>query len=143
MKKRYRYIDGTKFEDGAYFKILQKLTWRFYFRFIKGSKGWFTPCTKCQEMLDILYKENRLDFNNVIKSMLHNKESIEPFIYGVICEECDTKITKMIVEAEEIIFGNKDYEPLVEVSRLWLDNDDEVDEVTKEEYEKERSYKYL
>ena len=132
MKRRYRYSDCSKMEVGAYYKILQELTWRFYFRFIKGYKGWFTPCTKCQEVLDEEYL-NCPTFEKEIPYLLFNK----------ICKFCRVDMYNSIDNAEEVIFGNSNYEPLLEVSRLWLDNDDEVHEVTKEEYEKERSYKYL
>ena len=139
MKKRYRYIDGTKFEDGTYFRILQELTWRFYFRFIKGSKGWFTPCTKCQNSLDKMYSMNAL----FVKTIFDFSSKSIFIAEELLCEKCTKSIFTMVREAEEVIFGNSDYEPLVEVSRLWLDNDNEVHDVTKEEYEKERPYKYL
>jgi len=126
-------------EVGAYYKILQELTWRFYFRFIKGYKGWFTPCTNCQEIIDRFYSEHPYGMNALCSDVNRN------YILGksILCEECMTEINIMVKNAEEVIFGNSDYEPLIETSRTWLDNDDEVHDVTKEEYEKERPYKYL
>jgi len=141
MKKRWKYQSLKHM--GGYYKILQELTWRFYFRFIKGSKGWFTSCIKCQETLDRFYKENTLLLNDILISIIHDRKNIAPYHQKIICKKCDEAIVKMMEEAEEVIFGNTDYEPLVEVSRLWLDNDDEVHDVTKKEYEENRPYKYI
>jgi len=134
MKRRWKYefYYDEELEAYAYLKILQELTWRFYFRFIKGSKGWFTPCTDCQEKLTKGYLGSP-----------PSKEQIPYLLLNRLCGACRVEIENLTNNAEEVIFGNSDYEPLLEVSRTWLDNDDEVHEVTKEEYEKERPYKYL
>ena len=149
MKKRWKYFIGedspiyykskaeTHYisESIKYYKILQELTWRFYFRFMKAHNGWFTPCNKCQEYIDEKYEEN--PFREIFKNV--NWEVFRFYLCKECVKEADTKVSK----AEEVIFGNSDYEPLVELSRTWLDNDDEIHDVTKEEYEKERPYKYL
>lgn len=128
MKRRNKYWfyreEGTK--NLITCRILQELTWRFYFRVIKK---WFIPCKECQERLD-----------NIVKIYM-DRSSIGEAI-GRLCAECTDAINNLYVDAE-IILGNKDYEPAVELSRTWLENDDEIHDVTKEEYEENRPYKYL
>jgi len=56
--------------------------------------------------------------------------------YADLCRECKKYIACKAAEAPEVIIGNKDYEPMVELSRKWLDDDDSRIRISKEDYDK-------
>ena len=138
MKRRWEYdfynweeVEGKP--EKNYYKKLQELTWRFYFRFIKGYKGWFTPCIKCQDTLDEEYIKSPTQFEAIY--WLNMKD--------ILCEECLDKAAKLFTEAEELIFGHNDYMPMVELTRSWIDYDEKTEEISQKEYTENKPYKYI
>jgi hypothetical protein len=88
--------------------IKEILTWTFYFRMIKTS---FTPCERCQKIIDGQW--------NI--GIFFDKKWYERFIERVslkLCKECNEKINELNKSAE-VILGNKDYEPPIELQRKW------------------------
>jgi len=112
-------------EGYFYVKTKQYLTWQFYFRVIKK---WFTPCKKCQSMLNKMW--------NV--GVCIDAEFYERFIERCsvrICSEC----LKAVVEemsGSEVILGNQKYDPPIELSRKWIDDEDSTEEVSKAEHDR-------
>jgi len=131
MKERFKfesvmiYNEKKGLEERQYFKIKQKFTWQFYFRIIKT---WFTPCNKCQEMI-----EKQWDVGIFLDGTWYDE-----FIYWVsvrLCKKCIEDIYELNRRAE-VILGNREYEPPVELSRRWLDDEDSRIQISKEDYEK-------
>jgi len=110
MKKRWRYDwywkDALGKDTKDYFKVKQQLTWRFYFRIIKK---WFTPCDKCQTELDEIWNVG------IYVDVEFYRRFIERVI-SKVCSECGEKVREEVV-GSEVILGNKDYEPPIELSR--------------------------
>jgi len=133
MKTRIEY---GKFEDPekeeivwVYYKKVQCLTWRFYIRIIQDGGGWFTPCDKCQERITEIWNENF----SLLKARKQNM--IVKFASESLCKTCQGKIFKKLKECP-VIIGNVKYEPWAELNRAWVDDDNSMEDVTKEEYEK-------
>ena len=139
MKERWRYwkievppeAGGDEF---LYHRTKQRLVWRFFFRVIKK---WFTPCDKCQDKINA-----RWDTGVYI-----DVEFYREFIKNTamkICSECAKKIQKMVSESE-VILGNNDYEPPIELSRSWIDieenNEPIIEAVSKEEFYSNHPFK--
>jgi len=87
---------------------MKEKVWRLYLRF---SMQWFTPCKQCQEKIQEDFKEE------LNKAVLF---AVSGYAYHVshyvLCNKCKKKIIKLLEDAD-IIIGNKQYEPLVEISR--------------------------
>lgn len=140
MKERWLYSDyiDCETEKPVYYKKKQRLTWQFYLRIVKK---WFTPCDKCQENFDNYWKPNIL--------FAKTREVIKDILRKWTCSQCYDKIRKLIKDGE-VILGNKDYEPPVELQRRWIDvmerNKNGVldlvsENVTKKEYYKVKGWK--
>lgn len=137
MKERWKvgkFPDETR--DGAftYYRIKQELTWRFFFRMIKT---WFVPCNECQLKIEKLWT----DEVSVDRTVLFDVYYRERFLRKVMSSLCIKDLTGIVEHCKntnEIIIGNKDYEPPVELSRTWLDDDNSIVDTTKEEYDRGR-----
>lgn len=133
MKTRTKY---DKYRDPekrelvwCYYKKVQEFTWRFYIRVIQDGDGWFTPCDQCQERITELWNENY----SLLEKGSQNK--LVGFVYKSLCKTCREKILKKLKECP-IIIGNVKYEPWAELNRAWVDDDNSMEDSTKEEYEK-------
>lgn len=110
MKERWKLVQdsGTQVVDGTYYAILERHVWRFYFRVIKKH---FTPCQKCQEVIDEKWNIGIFLsgewYNNFVKTASN-----------LLCGKCNKEIHE-INKYAEVIIGNKDYEPPVELQRKW------------------------
>lgn len=127
MFERWTYSRDYRYANNygvTYYKQNERLTWSFYLRIIKT---WFTPCEKCQNVIDALW-------NN---GYFLNAEWYNKFIYRAtqrMCEECGKKVEN-INKTAEVILGNDDYEPPIELSRKWLKIGNKI-EITSDEYNK-------
>jgi hypothetical protein len=75
-------------------------------------KEWFTPCDRCQEKIEKLWGHLGLAFDgNIIRNFpeLSSRE---------LCSKCLSEPERMLSDAN-IILGNKDYDPPIELSRRW------------------------
>jgi hypothetical protein len=112
MRERWKLDNtiqtATAREKIEYYLIKEKQVWRFYFRVIKE---WFTPCDKCQEKIEKLLNDIHLSDTNTIRSVPH-------IAFTYLCNECQKK-AKGLANDADIILGNKDYEPPLELSRKW------------------------
>lgn len=124
MSEKWKYEDLRKCDSG-FIKVKQTLVWRF---FIRPLHEWFTPCEKCQRVLNNLLKNNALNFIM----------DAQPFdLYrNNNCTLCRKKIEEMINDDVTLIIGNNDYEPRLELSRQWVDIDGTEEEITEEQYRK-------
>lgn len=121
MKKRI-HIDSFETEDGlAYCKVPQVLIWRFFLRIV-GQ--WFTPCSNCQDTIDEVWRVHGPALSFDVKDVLNSR----------ICGKCKKQIQEFMLNADRIIVGNKDYEPLVELQRSWVDLDDHIVDVSASEF---------
>lgn len=133
MKEKWKYdsfFDKEK-RKTVYYKIQQTLTWQFYLRF---AKLWFTPCNKCQEEIGTLWKRKQ-------KLPVYKTTPLDLAFYDFVkvalsylCEKCNRELHKRL-ETAELIFANKDYEPVVELQRSWLNDNDSFVEISKREFE--------
>jgi len=133
MKERWRYWDW----QATYYKTKQCLTWRFYIRIIKE---WFTPCKKCQDALEELWY--KVSLSKIVNNDL-DETPIVSQAYHYLCQQCKEAMELLKKHAREIILGNKEYEPALELSRTWLDDDNQQEKVSETEYRAERPYLYL
>jgi len=145
MKERWKYSDyvDEETEKPVYYRLKQRLTWQFYIRIIKK---WFTPCDKCQENMDLFWNcgvvlntgwyEITAYINKLIKTR-------------TLCINCQKAMQRIMVKSE-VILGNKDYDPPIELQRRWVDvmkkNENGVLDlisviVTKKEYYKVKGWK--
>jgi len=70
-----------------------------------------------------------------------NKNWYEHFIEKVtvkLCPKCAKEILSIHINVE-VILGNKDYDPPIELSRKWIDDENSIVDITKEEYQKTKS----
>ena len=119
------YNEKKGLEEMQCFKIKQEFTWQFYLRIIKT---WFIPCNKCQEMI-----EKQWDVGVFLDGTYYDK-----FISWVsvrLCKKCIDGIYELNRRAE-VILGNREYEPPVELSRKWLDDEDSRIRISEEDYRK-------
>lgn len=149
MKERWSYSDyvDCETEKPVYYRKKQRLTWQFFLRF---AKKWFTPCNECQEMLDKAY--HKYAWRAMIPKpigALAIPDMVDCGLRG-LCEPCRKKLFRTIKDVD-LIFGNKDYEPLVELQRRWVDVEEKnkngvweaiIETVTKEEYYKVKGWKF-
>ena len=134
MKERFKfesfeiYNEKKGLEEQQYFKVKQELTWQLY---VRPVKLWFQPCLKCQKLIDNEYCE-------CIKNNLLGDLTTLPMLLVVsrFCKECKKYLQEKMLETWEVILGNKDYEPTFELSRRWLDDEDSMIRISKEDYEK-------
>jgi len=104
LRRAVKREDGTlKLEE-----YREVLIWRFYFR---SFKKWFVPCDKCQKTIDELVKVN-MDSSAIQMAL------------GRLCPACNSAREVLFINAE-VILGNKDYEPSIELNRTWLDKNDD------------------
>jgi len=89
-------------------QYVECLIWRFYFR---SFKKWFVPCDICQKTIDELVKVN-MDSSAIQMAL------------GRLCPACNSAKEVLFFDAE-VILGNKDYEPSIELNRTWLDKNDD------------------
>lgn len=135
MKKRIIY---DKYEDPekeeivwCYYKKVQEFTWRFYIRIVQDGDGWFTPCDQCQEKITAIWNA---EFSLLVR---REQNKIVNFAFKALCKTCQDKVLKKLKECP-VIIGNVKYEPWAELNRAWVDDDDSIEEVTKEEYNKHK-----
>ena len=132
MKERivYRRInDPEKLEPfWIYYKIKQYLTWRFYIRIIQ-DKGWFTPCDQCQKKITKVWNE---EFFLLIKR--GQIDGLVGWCFRRLCTKCMVVIRKKLRDCP-VIVGNVKYKPWIELNRAWIEDDNSIENVTKEEYD--------
>lgn len=61
------------------------------------------------------------------------------------CDECQTKLHTLITESDDLILGNKDYDPLIELNRTWkIIKETEIErrKATKEDYKRIYGYRW-
>jgi len=137
-------------KEGVYVKsVADKIEqYDFWLRFAGEH---FTPCRKCQEKLHTdIFKASRLSFgetelrpislrkteNGIWRFKLFFAENYrvnvgyEPINF-VPCIACQKILTKLIEDAEQLIFGNKEYEPQLELNRKFEIDDDSWKTVEK------------
>lgn len=108
-----RLYNEEKEKDVCY-EFRQLLIWQFY---IRTLKSWFIPCGKCQNVIDKEYT------SCVQIGDLGDLNRLPTIIFPSFCKECKEIIRKKLVKANEVIIGNKDYEPVLELSRRWETDD--------------------
>jgi hypothetical protein len=117
----------NRFEK-QFFKLKRALTWQFYTRI---AKRWFIPCTKCQETIEKEYS------SYMRNGFFGDTTQLPMMIFATrLCKECKKEMIENAVDADEVIMGNKDYEPTLELSRRWLDDEDSRTRISKEDYDK-------
>ena len=127
MKERIvyaKYKDEEKDGEFSYYKKKQRFIWSFYLRVIMEH---FIPCDKCQAKIEKLW-----NIGYVTSDDWHNDKFIQRVVL-MLCKQCNKKIYELNENAE-VIVGNKDYTPPVELSRKWTDDDNSIEEVTEKEY---------
>jgi len=99
------------------------------------AQATWTPCFECQEKLQEMIDENPMqtnleepiEFNTDIRGdiffqlrflRIHNISGINNGPIFKPCERCQEKL-KRILRESELIIGNKDYQPMVELFRKW------------------------
>ena len=129
MKERFlvdRLLNDETGKMQAY-EFKQVLTWQFY---IRAVKRWFTPCNDCQKSIEVKYEAE-------IMGGLIPAYNFQNEIFGhFLCKSCKEKMKKEMLKDNEVIFGNIDYEPFLELSRKWIDDDDYFKEISDAEWEK-------
>jgi hypothetical protein len=144
MKERFKfetvmiYNEKKGLEERQYFKIKQVLTWQLY---IRPIKLWFEPCPKCQALIDEEYSDcikNNLLPNSSLFSAVSRRDftTLPMLLVTIICKDCKKYLLKKMLDASEVILGNKDYEPMFELSRRWFNDEDSRIQISKEDYEK-------
>lgn len=130
MKERWKLVEDRiwKPKDPTYYLIKEAQIWRFYFRVIKEH---FTPCNKCQEKIEKLLNDIEFSDSETVRSA--------PYIaLKNLCNQCEKEIAK-VGDNADIILGNKDYEPPLELSRKWDLSDEcnpETIDLTEAEYKR-------
>jgi len=120
------YKDTTRCDKPRIFYVVkQRLVWKFYMRFFKTD---LKPCGNCQrkiqdEFIRIFKREVPIEDANFFVSSR----------WQGLCKRCKTEFEEML-KNQEVILGNKDYTPLLELTRVWLNVDETYKEITKEEY---------
>ena len=132
VKERMHY----KFyhHDATYYKVKQQLLWEFYIRFLKEH---FTPCGNCQNKINSEFE--RL-FKPARNKDIDIKDSGTRFVelrWYHLCKRCKRQINEKFGIAE-VIFGNKDYEPLLELQRKWTTLDDTYARISDKEYQSQK-----
>lgn len=121
-------------------KIVETIQYGFYLRFAGIS---FVPCDDCQEEInDMLFKDAYWQIGDNYSITLH-KDTYDSvcFVLGFLvtgiighkeftpCKECQNKLLEDIKKASRYTFGNKEYEPAVELWRNWAIDDYMSDQV--------------
>jgi hypothetical protein len=119
----YGYHHGT--EGRTYFAVKQRLVWRFYLRFFKTD---LRPCGNCQrkiqdEFIRIFKGSGPIEDGNFFVSMR----------WQSLCVACKREFEGMLKD-REVILGNKDYTPLLELTRNWVNVEETYKELTRDEY---------
>lgn len=130
MKERWEYSKlNTQINDNKwkmiYYKTKQRMIWKFYIRIIQDGYGWFIPCDKCQTRLTDMW--NRGFY------LMDEDYEIVGFMFRSLCKKCMQEVQTKLRDCP-ILIGNKDYEPWVELSRRWTDDNDV--EISFAEYKK-------
>lgn len=147
MKERWKYSDYEE-EDGTpvYYKRKQRMTWQFYLRF---ASTWFEPCKDCQKIIDKGWDE--FGWRAMIPQEIGHlaiPNMVGHALLG-LCKQCRRNLFKKI-ENTNLIFGNKDYNPLIELQRRWIDVEEKnkngvyesvMETVTKKEYYRVKGWK--
>jgi hypothetical protein len=108
----------------VYYVVKQALVWRFYVRLMKTD---LRPCGNYQNKIQSEFMR-RFGF----KEMPSGNSFVEGMWYN-LCKRCRRDFEEMLGD-REVILGNTEYEPLIELQRLWIDLEDTWKELSKEEY---------
>jgi len=132
MKERFKfecfkiYNEKKGLEEMQYFRIKQELIWQFY---IRPIKLWFQPCDKCQGIIDKEYE------SMILGGFMGDMIRFPLMVFSTrLCRTCKKYIWKRAFESFEVILGNKEYEPPMELSRKWLDDEDSRIRISEEDY---------
>jgi hypothetical protein len=109
MRERWSIDEVDDGKTLHYILVKERQIWRFYLRVLKK---WFTPCAKCQEMIDVMW--NSLGLSWDAKTIQNFPENVAK----ELCPDC-LKEPREMLEYSEVILGNKDYDPPIELSRKW------------------------